>query len=81
MHKKRVGSDDPVLGRIIRTWVGRRHACGMWRRSGKEASGKRAGKVEGSPGNRFLGSGARRNGRREQIDGGPKLRAPPMVNG
>ena len=21
MHKKRVGSDDPILGRIIRTWV------------------------------------------------------------
>ena len=30
--------------------------------------GKRAGNVEGSPGNRFLGSEARRNARRVQID-------------
>ena len=43
--------------------------------------GKRVGKVEGSPGYRFLGSGARRNNRREQIDGGLELRAAPMVNG
>ena len=40
MPKKSVESDDPVLGRIIRTWVERRHACGVWRRSGEEASEK-----------------------------------------
>ena len=43
--------------------------------------GKRVGKVEGSPGNQLLGSGARRNSRREQIDGSLELRAAPMVNG
>ena len=47
MPKKSVESDDPVLGQIIRTWVERRHACGVWRRSGEEASGKRAGKKRG----------------------------------
>ena len=46
---------------------------GVWQRSGEETMGKKAGKVEGSLGSRFLGSGARRNDRREQIDGGLKL--------
>ena len=40
MPKKSVEPDDPVLGRIIRTWVGRRHACDVGRRSGEEASEK-----------------------------------------
>ena len=44
MPKKSVESDDPVLGQIIRTWVERRHACGVWRRSGEEASEKGQGK-------------------------------------
>ena len=50
LHKKRVGSDDPVLGRIIRTWGGgARAACDG--APGEGTMGKRAGKVEGSPGN------------------------------
>ena len=63
--------DDPDLSA--------RAACGSAPAS--KLRGKGAGKVEGSPGSRFLGSGARRSDRRVQIDGGLKLRATPMVNG
>jgi len=73
--------DDPILGRMIRTWARGRRVAVLRRGNYREKGGEWAGKVEGSPVSRFLGSGARRSDRRLQIDGDPKLRAAPMVNG
>jgi len=69
--KKSVESDDPVLGRIIRTLVERRHACGVWRRSGEEASEKgrgRSGEGGGAHQEPILGVDLGGEGPKKRID-------------
>ena len=62
--------DDPDLS--ARAACGRAPARKLW---------EKAGKVEGSPGSRFLGSGARESDRRSGSTRRGRARAAPMVVG